>query len=371
MQMHAWKSAARQILVRPLLLVVVLVGVCQFSFLTPTAFAQTMSVIPVTQCNEMSLRNAIASAHNGDTITFRCSGDIKLTSTLSFPSPNNPSLTNLTIDGNGQVVQLDGNNAVQVFTVNAPMTLTLKRLTVIKGGGFNSGGLSNGGGTVTIDASTFASNTARGDGGGLFNGGGTVMITNSTFASNTAGTSTGGGLFNEIGTVTITNSTFASNTASTFGGGLFNGGTVTITNSTFANNSAGEGGGGLFNGGDTMTVGTTIVAQNTVGNCFGTITDQGYNLESGTDCHFTAQTDVQNTDPQFDGGLADHGGPTQTIALSRTSPAVNRVPVNLFEDETCSLLGGIDQRGMPRPDPVLLVTPELSCDIGAYELQDG
>ena len=469
----------------PLLLVVALVGVCQFSFLTPTAFARAMSVITVSPCDETHLNSAIASAHNGDTITFNCnggSGDIKLTNTLQFPPQANPSLTNLTIDGGGQAVQLDGQNNVQVFTVNTGMTLTLKRLTVTKGSSDVGGGIDNNGGTVTFSNSTVFNNSAS-NGGGIFNtnsgmmtisnstisnnsisnsGGGvfndyssTVTFSNSTISNNTGpnsgfyddgggifnhGTVTfsnstissnsinfGGGIFNaDSGTMTINQSTVANNSSASSGGGIYNGdgSTLTISQSTFANNSAIEGGGiwnagtltfstgtianntvtgstggggiinyttpsfssiatisnstvannsaigsggGIVNLGGTIGIAQSIVANNGSSNCAGPITDQGYNLESGSDCGLSGPTDHQNTPPQFQGGLQNNGGPTQTIALQPTSPAVDRIPVNTGHG---CITGGTDQRGRLRPDHVLLLLPEATCDIGAYEVQD-
>ena len=65
--------------------------------------------------------------------------------------------------------------------------------------------------------------------------------------------------------------------------------------------------------------------------------------------------DLQSTDPQL-GALADNGGPTDTLALPKTSPAVD------------ALAGcpppSVDQRGIARPQGA-------SCDIGAFELVPG
>jgi hypothetical protein len=139
---------------------------------------------------------------------------------------------------------------------------------------------------------------------------------------------------------------------------------VNINNSTIANNT----GGGIWSSVAAMTIGATIVANNSGGNCsLVGQTDQGYNLESGTDCNFLGATDHQNTNPLFQGGLQNNGGPTQTIALQPTSPAVNKVPVNTGHG---CITGGTDQRGRQRPDHDLLLLPETTCDIGAYEVQD-
>src|SRR5262249_13789623 len=78
-------------------------------------------------------------------------------------------------------------------------------------------------------------------------------------------------------------------------------------------------------------------------------------------CGFTVGAQFSN--PQL-GPLADNGGPTQTMALPSTSPAVDR-----GNNSGCaaSPANNLDQRGINRPadgngdsNPV--------CDIGAYEL---
>ena len=351
----------------------------------PPAHAQ--STITVSTCDESHLDAAITQANSdntGDTITFSCSGDILLTSTLNISGSMN-------LDGNGQSVTLDGQNTIQVLVVNSGVTFTLNALTVAHGLGASNvfgiccsgGGLFNSG-TVNITNSTFANNSASGGGGGLFNSGtvsisnsaftnnpaneggglyneGMVNITNSTFANDSASLAAGG-LFNtNTGTVSISNSTFANDSASG-GGGLLNFGTVNISNSTFVYNSSGSSGGGLINNGP-MSIGGSIVANNSApggGNCAagrgGVTSDQGYNLESGTDCGFTASTDQQNTDPRLNpNGLRNNGGPTQTIALEPDSPAIDRIPKS-----SCP---PTDQRGISRPQG------PTSCDIGAFELK--
>ena len=63
----------------------------------------------VTNCDDSgpgSLRDTLASAASGSTITFSLSCDIKLNSTLTI------STNDLTLDGQGQQVTLDGQHAV-------------------------------------------------------------------------------------------------------------------------------------------------------------------------------------------------------------------------------------------------------------------
>ena len=66
-------------------------------------------------------------------------------------------------------------------------------------------------------------------------------------------------------------------------------------------------------------------------------------LESGTECGFTGTGDLQNSNPKL-GPLASNGGPTQTLALLKGSPAIDVIPL------TSGLCPATDQRGHKRPD---------------------
>jgi hypothetical protein len=243
-----------------------LIGLCALTGgLTRPAHA--LSKLKVTTCSsDAQLQAEVAQANTdnaSDVITFACSGDIKLSSTLKITG-------SMTLDGSGQSVTLDGGNSTQVLYVNNGVTFTLKALTIAHGvRALNAlrtstsagGGLDNEGGTVTISNSTFSGNSAS-YGGGLENGYGTVSISNSTFSGNSAPgpapTASGGGLDNFGGTLSISNSTFSGNSASGGqGGGLFNyGGPLSISNSTFSGNSASYGGGGLSSGGPSSISGS-------------------------------------------------------------------------------------------------------------------
>lgn len=293
-----------------------------------------MTTFTVTDCsNDSQLHDFINHATDGDTITFACSGTITLTSTLDIEMKGQTG-GDLTLDGSGESVILDGGNKVRVLRVNG-MRLTLKGLTLANGKTDESGGglFISKSSEVTIDNCTFCGNTAR----------------------------HGGGLFNDGGKVTITNCTFSGNSALAYGGGLYNnfGGQGTVISSTFANNSATMGGGwsttfGSFN------VSATIVANNTATvngkNSLFKVSSLGSNLEDGTDCGFSdpVRNDQQNTDPKLDPiGLQNNGGSTQTIALQSGSPAIGAIPIQMCPP--------IDQRGYLRP------TGLSSCDIGAYQ----
>lgn len=107
-----------------------------------------------------------------------------------------------------------------------------------------------------------------------------------------------------------------------------------------------------------MTVGASIISGNNGSNCSAAVNDSGYNLESGTDCGFSGTGSLQSTKPLL-GPLQNNGGPTQTMALQSSSPAIDAVPTS------SGLCPATDQIGNVRPD-----NGETRCDIGAYEYQD-
>jgi hypothetical protein len=97
--------------------------------------------------------------------------------------------------------------------------------------------------------------------------------------------------------------------------------------------------------------------------------DEGSNISytppDDTSCGFSATGNAHNGDnvnPMLS-GLANNGGPTQTMALLTGSPAIDAIPVAHCTDQA-SPPNRIttDQRGFARPDEA-----EHVCDIGAFE----
>ena len=353
-----------------------------------------------------------AAGSGSDTISFDSSlsgATIHLASTLTITS-------NVTIDGSalGSKISISGDDTVRVFNIPTipavTLTVTLDSLIVTNGATSGHGaGLFMGQGIhVTVKNSTFSDNHAGGRGGGIgnqgsltlidstvsgnsaaedFGGGGGISnesgitITNSTISNNSAtgvGAS-GGGMFN-TGGATITNSTIFGNSTTTYGGGISTTANLTITNSTIAGNSAAVVG-GLMVQGNVTHLRNTIIANNS---------STTINSFSHNDCTDTSDypnpptpdgdgimTNINNLiensncspllsdDPSL-GPLADHGGPTQTVALLAGSNAIDA-----GDDATCALTagypdygpGGLDQRGIARPN-------SAHCDIGAYEYED-
>src|SRR2546429_9292591 len=118
--------------------------------------AHAQSTLSVSDCSsDAQLQAEVAQANSdnaGDVITFACSGDIKLSSTLSING-------SMTLSGSGQSVTLDGGDSFQVLLVNS-VSFTLNALTIAHGSVGDGGGLSSNGGTLSISHSTFAYNVA-------------------------------------------------------------------------------------------------------------------------------------------------------------------------------------------------------------------
>src|SRR5262249_12304356 len=161
------------------------------------------------------------------------------------------------------------------------------------------------------------------------------------------------------GTLIVTNSTFSGNQMAFGRAAIENDyGTVTVTDATFSGNSGDDTssiGAAITNNGGTVTVTNSIVANGISGsNCSGTITDGGHNIDDGTTCGFTGTncasttgTSFCNTNPLLDpAGLANNGGPTDTIALQAGSPSINAGDETVC---TAAPVSNLDQRGGSRP----------------------
>lgn len=354
-----------------------------------------------------TLRSMIAKANPGDTINFGVTGTILLNSQLSISK-------NLTISGPGASnLAISGStsppgwypppvNYVRVFDINAA-TVSISGVTIQNGGDksgspgggirniagsvsitncniinnfgyFGGGGIYNSQGTVTVTNSTLTGNSTAAIGGGILNGypdATMLTVTNSTLADNISG-SAGGGIYHYSGVATVVNST-VSNNRTAHGAGIFAFGPIVVTFSTIANNLVNSGwvgeGSGIHVAGSSATLKANIFAfpSGVAGavNCkvvSGSLISSGYNLSDDASCatSLTQPGDRNSTPARLDSrGLQDNGGPTQTIALLGSSPAVDAIPVSACTDTTGAPVT-TDQRGVTRPQG-------SGCDIGAFE----
>jgi predicted outer membrane repeat protein len=278
---------------------------------------------------------------------------------------------------------------------------------------FEGGGV-YGRGNLVMEGSTISGNSGDSGGGAWVKG--DISITTSTFDNNTSSANCGGALYaaTDNGTITITNSTFSNNTSTDCHGGAIdinrNGNMVVIANTTITGNSALAGGGLHANSGNNVSLFMDTISGNTA-----TSTDALY---SGGGVHFyggltrpvmltmvgtivsgnsavagpadfgvgnsttglysitindsligdvdsrltvTGSGNVISTSPGLS-ALADNGGPTKTMALLSTSPAVDAGP-----NPVPTAPGWVpifDQRGAGFARVV-----GTKSDIGAFEIQ--
>ncbi|MDQ6760390.1 MAG: CSLREA domain-containing protein [Acidobacteriota bacterium] len=323
-------------------------------------------------CNaaDCTLREAINAANSrvgDDVIAFApgVTGTIQLASAL-------PNLTsNIALQGPGaNVLTVRRNSAAsyRIFTINAGAIVTISGLTIANGNTFQSGGGILNSGTLGLNGVAISGNHG-GNGGGIYNSFGTLTLNQSTISGNSVSSSfafSGGGIYNQGGNVTITSSTISGNTAngpggnSDSGGGIItNVGVVTFINSTISGNAADFGGGAWnLNGGTVRSI-NTIIARNNApsGPDFdGALTSQGHNfIGNNAAASITPMTGDQigtpgaPLDPLL-GSLQNNGGPTDTLALSSASTAIDA------GDDTIAPIR--DQRGFLRVGV---------SDIGAFE----
>jgi len=273
------------------------------------------------------------------------------------------SVTNSSITNNHSTTDQGGG----LFLINGASTITGSVVSGnTAGSGEDGGGIylngsinANAPALLTITNSTISGNNAA-DGGGIFIlSFATVAISGSTISGNTSTSAGGAGIINDGALLTVINSTISGNTISAGsqgGGGIFNNGAsavATVTSTTISSNTApSTSGGGILNNGGSVTLKNTIVANNTGGNCVGTIVNGGTNLQfPGTTCGGS----ITSADPLLQ-PLANNGGPTLTQALGGGSPAIDT-------GDSCPPPPN-DQRGVSRPQG-------SACDIGAFECQTG
>jgi hypothetical protein len=201
---------------------------------------------------------------------------------------------------------------------------------------------------------------ASGNGGGMYISGGTLTLVNDTVGADSAeaGSSGSGGAGGHAGTGKLTGGLgIAGAPGSSFGGGLYvDGGAVNLFNSTVAlNTQTGNGsGGGVVQGGGTVTAVSTLVGGNGTVDFSGNVNATDSLFETAPTGTLLGSGNKVGVNPMLDpNGLGNNGGPTQTIALQSSSPAIG---AGANPDQLLA-----DQRGFtPR-------TGSNGTDIGAYQ----
>jgi hypothetical protein len=334
--------------------------------------ATTITVTNTNDTDPGSLRQALADANDGDTITFTVTGTIGLTSGELLVDKS------VTISGPGTAnLAVDGNANSRVFHIGSGKTVSISGLTITDGNGASGnggGGILNdhatlaidncavqnsfaldynyGGGvyndgsagsaTLTILNSAITSNHAYSAGGGIYNdasngGSATLTITNSSVSDNNAAFinkgfsgGEGGGIYNGGGTVMITNSSVNGNSAGlddpsplSYGGGISNYGTLTITNSTINSNQCGLAGGGIYSPNGTLTITSSTVSNNAADGAHdGKPWGHGGGIVAGT-LTFTNSTLSGNYANVSDGGITLGGGTITNSTISDNNGSIS------------------------------------------------
>ena len=383
----------------------------------PQATAETIVVTTLDDVVDsgdgvVSLREAIAAAAEGDTVTFDDSlagGTIALSGTpleitvgLTIDSSD---IGGITVDAGGQspVLKITGGTAANPVTL-AGLTISggvadsfgggvnigSKNVVLLTGcilssnsaeahGGalYNKGdttlidcelignsAMSNGGavnnvygGTLTLTGCTLAANSAQTSGGAI-NNSGTVTLSYCTVYNNTA-VYYGGGINNTYGkTAEISESLFYGNDAGLYGGAIYNYGTLTVYNSTLAGNNAATWGGGIYDYGSS-SIYNSIIAVNTAGksgdDLYASSSEEhnGYNVLSSY-TGWTVSADCLVYNPQEPLFLDASSG---NYALGEDSQAVN-AGNNSYVSDSADLAGNRRIMGG-------------IVDLGAYEFQGG
>ncbi|WP_407573068.1 hypothetical protein [Deinococcus altitudinis] len=208
-------------------------------------------VVSLSDSGAGSLRDLLAAAKSGDTLTFSATGTVKLTGPLVMDK-------DVTIVADG--VTLDAGGTGRALEVMPGVNVNVKggTLTNGKGQGITTagvlskatwGGLTYNQGSLTLDGVTLTGGTAN-NGGAIYNTG-TLTLKSVTMTGNSATiptpdldnepTGSGGGIVN-TGVLTIESGTFSGNTAYYTGGAVRNtdGGStamLTIKDGLFENNS--------------------------------------------------------------------------------------------------------------------------------------
>ncbi|MEM8640010.1 MAG: DUF4347 domain-containing protein [Cyanobacteria bacterium P01_G01_bin.54] len=235
----------------------------------------------------------------GDDIVFSFSGTISLSSAINW------TVDNLTVNGSGQTVIVEGGGGDRIFNISAN-NATIQNLTIRNGSSTGRGGgiYHTGTGILTLTNSTVSGNSAGNRGGGISSNG-AVTLTNATVSNNSA--YRGGGI-NSNGAVTVTNSTVSNNSASGNGGGINGdvaGAAVTVINSTVSGNSANAQGGGIFSFG-AVTVTNSTVSGNSSGS------NQGGGIASYGATTVTNSTVSGNSANSYGGGILSFNAVTVT-----------------------------------------------------------
>src|SRR4029453_2510498 len=132
------------------------IAVALFCAVALLAQAATITVTNTNDSGAGSLREALAMANDGDTITFAVTGTIVLTSGELLVDKS------VTIEGPGPPrLAVDGNATSGVFHIGSGKNVTISGLTITNGYAYgeNGGGIYNDHATLTLGSCTISDNS--------------------------------------------------------------------------------------------------------------------------------------------------------------------------------------------------------------------
>ncbi|MGD1020523.1 MAG: choice-of-anchor Q domain-containing protein [Verrucomicrobiia bacterium] len=270
--------------------------------------AATITVTSTADNGPGSLRDALATAADGDTIDASgVSGTILLT--------NGELLVTNSVDivGPGPgLLAVDGRATSRVFYISPSNTVSISGLTITNGfadASFQAsagGGILNDNARLTVSNCTLSGNVA-GFGGGILNNNATLEVIGTTLTFNGHFSFNGGGVYS-IGydggsaIIKIRNSTLSGNSAENGGGIRSDGGrgtaSVEIVNSIISSNSA-ERGGGIWNSATDGSASVQIANSTINGNS------------------------TRNTGQSFGGGIYNFGNPGGSASVRIANSTVS------------------------------------------------
>lgn len=335
-----------------------------------------------------TLRQAIASAHDGDTVTL-AAGSYPLTAAAGGTIAIDHSIVIAGPVGKAAETVIDGGGmGSRIFSIPGGQTVAFADVTLAHGRAGEGGGaaiLAENAGTIDLTRVAFDHNSTSADGGALRELDGTVSLTDVSFTANSArlggaldaysgavtgtgvlfdgneASGAGGAVYADSANVALTNASLAANTAVDAGGALYSADSgVSLINDTFASdNTAAEspGGADVFDeAAGTTTAVNTIFGPTAAGVACagGELGLMSHDIEGDSSCSAPATPAVEaNTDARLM-ALGDYTGPTPTVGIEPSSPAVDAA-----EQAACPAR---DERGVSRAG---------GCDIGAFQRQPG
>lgn len=289
---------------------------------------------------DCSLRDALAAAASGDTITFAPS----VTGTITLTQGQLRVVQPVTLTGPGaSALTIDGAQQSRVFYVTNFVygDVSISGVTITGGNetspsnGTGAGALIKNFGNATFDHVVVDQNSTSDVAGGLYFGNqGNATISNSVISANSAVGSIGGVGFGNSGSATVDRSTIDGNTSSSAGGGVdvYGPSSFTMSNSTISGNTAARQSGGL---GLSSTL-TSYIYNSTIA---GNVAAAGGGISVGPDVQLTVD-------------MSTISGNTATGANVNTGNQVAAGGISAFKNSQIYLYGVIVS-GNTAADPTI------------------